>query len=207
VTAIVTVSGMFAMLGTTYATSVRLSSIQGFSPLKTSIAFLLLNGLTCAQVPFMMRILPRWNPRWMLCIGFALIAAGDFWMSTTTAANFSLAPVIAPLALVGIGFAFSISAVTSVAVNAVPIGLAGMASGATSMLRDFGFTLGPATSIGQTVASHPALQHALTKFYAAPAHTAFHALDHAYETGYVVCGGAAGARPILPRSGRVWTDV
>ena len=247
VTAIVTVSGMFAMLGTAYATSVRLSSIQGFSPLKTSIAFLLLNGMTILQVPLMMRILPKWNPRWMLVIGFGLIAAGDFWMSTTTAADFSLAPVIVPLALVGCGFAFAVSAVTAVAVNAVPVGLAGMASGATSLLRDFGFTLGPAiigavalsraaTTINQRIAATPPLQKALTGFYASPAHVpaaqkpaaaaavgavrsgplgqnavpatvpgpggkpvpfnplhsvAFHALDHAYKTGYVVCGGAA----------------
>ncbi len=253
VTAIVTVSGMFAMLGTAYATSVRLSAIQGFTPLKTSIAFLLLNGLTILQVPLMMRILPRWNPRWLLCIGFGLIAAGDFWMSTTTAANFSLAPVIAPLALVGIGFAFAISAVTSVAVNSVPVGLAGMASGATNLLRDFGFTLGPAivgavalsraaTTINQKVAATPPLQRALTAFYASPAHVppgqrpaaaaavgavrsgplgqnavpstvpgpggkpvpfnplhtvAFHALDHAYKTGYVVCGGAAALSFVL----------
>jgi Major Facilitator Superfamily len=253
VTAIVTVSGMFAMLGTAYATSVRLSSIQGFTPLKTSIAFLLLNGLTCAQVPFTMRILPKWNPRWMLVIGFALIAAGDFWLSTTTASNLSYGPIIPGLACVGIGFAFAISAVTSVAVNAVPVGLAGMASGATSLLRDFGFTLGPAivgavalsraaTTISQTVASHPAVQKALTAFYAAPAHVppaqrasvtaavgavrsgplganavpasvpgpggkprpfnplhtiAFHALDHAYKTGYVVCGGAAALSFVL----------
>jgi MFS family permease len=243
VTAIVTVSGMFAMLGTAYATSVRLSAIQGFTPLKTSIAFLLLNGLTCAQVPLTMRILPRWNPRWMLVVGFGLIAAGDFWLSTTTASNLSYAPIIPGLALVGIGFAFAVSAVTSVAVNAVPVGLAGMASGATSLLRDFGFTLGPAiigavalsraaTTISQRVASDPTLQKALNAFYAAPAKApaadrpavaaavgavrsgplganavppttptgqplnplhdvAFHALDHAYKTGYVICGGAA----------------
>jgi MFS family permease len=247
VTAIVTVTGMFAMLGTAYATSVRLSSIQGFSPLKTSIAFLLLNGMTCLQVPLTMRLLPRVNPRWMLVIGFALISAGDFWMSTTTAQDLSLGPVIAPLALVGIGFAFSISAVTAVAVNSVRVGLAGMASGATSLLRDFGFTLGPAivgavalgraaTTINDKVASTPTLQKALSTFYASPAHVppaqresaaaavaavksgplgqnavpatvpgpggkpvpfnplhdiAFHALDHAYQTGYVVCGGAA----------------
>jgi MFS family permease len=247
VTAIVTVSGMFAMLGTAYATSVRLSAIQGFTPLKTSVAFLLLNGLAFVQVPLTMRILPRWNPRWMLVIGFGLIAAGDFWMSTTTAQNFSLGPVIPPLALVGFGFAFAVSSVTAVAVNSVPVGLAGMASGATSLLRDFGFTLGPAiigaialsraaSSIHNTVASSPALSKALAGFYAAPAHApaaaraslaaavggvksgplganavpaavpgpggkliplnpihnvAFHALDHAYKTGYVVCGAAA----------------
>ncbi|MGI8715498.1 MAG: MFS transporter [Solirubrobacteraceae bacterium] len=181
VTAIVTVSGMFAMLGTAYATSVRLSSIQGFTPLKTSIAFLLLNGVCLVQVPLTIKMLPRVNPRWMLTAGFALIAIGDFWLSATTAANTSLWPIVPPLALVGIGFALSVSAVTSVAINAVPVGLAGMASGTTSLLRDFGFTLGPAivgavalsraaSNINAKVAASPALQKALNAFYAAPAH-------------------------------------
>ncbi len=42
------------------------------------------------------------------------------------------------------GFALAISTVTAVAVDTVPNHLTGMASGTTNMLRDFGFTLGPA---------------------------------------------------------------
>jgi Na+/melibiose symporter-like transporter len=253
VVAIVTVSGMFAMLGTAYATSVRLSSIQGFSPLKTSIAFLLLNGLTVAQVPLTIRLLPRVNPRWMLAGGFALIALGDFWLSAQTATNSSLLPVVPGLALVGFGFALAVSSVTAAAVDAVPDGLEGMASGVTSTLRDFGFTLGPAivgaialgraaTNINAKVAASPALHKALNTFYAAPAHApaaqkekvaaavaavksgplgqngvpatvpgpgghpmpfnplhgiAFHALDHAYNVGYFVCGAAAAVSFVL----------
>ena len=51
VAAAATVVGMFAFLGTAYATSIRLSAIQGFTPLKTSIAFLLLNGMALVMVP------------------------------------------------------------------------------------------------------------------------------------------------------------
>lgn len=247
VASIVTVTGMFAFLGTAYATSVRLSSIQGFSPLKTSLAFLLLNGCTVAQVPLTARLLPRVNPRWMLGGGLLLISAGDFWLSSLTAANLSLVPTIAPLALVGIGFAFAISSVTEVVVNTVEGGLEGMAAATTSLLRDFGFTLGPAvigavalsraaSDITAKVSASPALQKALAAFYASPAHVpaaqratvaaavgavksgplgqnavpaaipgpgghlvpfnplkqvAFHALDHAYNIGYGVCGAAA----------------
>ena len=181
VTAIVTVSGMFAMLGTAYATSIRLSNIIGFSPLKTSIAFLLLNGLTLAQVPLMIRLLPRINPRWMLAGGFLLMAGGDFWLSRVSAASLSITPNIPGLALVGFGFAFAISSVTAVSVNTVPEGLEGMASGTTSLLRDFGFTLGPAiigavalsraaAEVHAQVVTSPAMQKALNAFYASPAH-------------------------------------
>ena len=176
VTALVTVVGMFSFLGTAYASSIWLSSIQGFSPLKTSIAFVLLQGFALALLPLTSVMLQRVNPRWMLGGGFALIAAGDFWASTRSVSHLSIAPMVAPLILVGIGFAFAISSVTAVAVNTVRIHLAGMASATTSLLRDFGFTLGPAivgaialsraaSAIHGKVAASPRLQHALTGFY------------------------------------------
>ncbi|MGH6656812.1 MAG: MFS transporter, partial [Actinocrinis sp.] len=248
-----TVVGMFAFLGTAYATSIRLSAIQGFTPLKTSIAFLLLNGMALVMVPLTSRTLEHYNPRWTLGVGFVLIAGGDFWLTALSAADLSVAPVIVPLLLVGIGFALALSSVTAVAVNTVPNHLAGMASGSTSMLRDFGFTLGPAVvgaialsraaaQISAKVGSDPVLAKALAAFNGsaagAPAaqkpaleaaigavnsgplganavpgavtlpsgqtvpfnplkDVAFHALDHAYSIGYLVCGISALAAALL----------
>ena len=257
IAAVATVVGMFAFLGTAYATSIRLSAIQGFTPLKTSIAFLLLNGMALLMVPLTSRTLERYNPRWTLGIGFALIAGGDFWLTALSATDLSVAPVIVPLVLVGTGFALALSSVTAVAVNTVPNHLAGMASGSTSMLRDFGFTLGPAVvgaialsraaaQISAKVSSDPALAKALGNFNgsaagAPPAQkpaleaaigavnsgplganavpgsitlptgqtvpfnplkdVAFHALDHAYSIGYLVCGVAALAAALLAAIG------
>ena len=73
------------------------------------------------------------------------MAAGDLWTAAVpVATQTGLGPVIAPYALIGIGFALSVSALTAVLVDTAPHHLAGMASGAANMLRDFGFTLGPA---------------------------------------------------------------
>jgi MFS family permease len=257
VAAIATVVGMFAYLGTAYATSIRLSAIQGFTPLKTSIAFLLLNGMALLLTPVTSRVLEHYNPKWALGIGFTLIGGADLWLSGLSASNLSVAPVVAPLILVGIGFALALSAITAVAVNTVPNHLAGMASGSTSLLRDFGFTLGPAVvgaialsraaaQIADKVRSTPALSQALTAFNGAAANapaaqkpaleaaigavnsgplganavpgtvtlptgqtvpfnplkdTAFHALDHAYSIGYVVCGACALAAALLAAVG------
>jgi MFS family permease len=181
IASVVTVLGMFAMLGTAYATSIRLSAIQGFTPLKTSIAFVFLNGMVLATIPLTSRILERYNPRWTLTIGCGLIGVGDFWMSASPASNLSLAPVVVPLLLVGTGFALALNAITAVAVNTVPNRLAGMASGTTSLLRDFGFTLGPAIigaialsraagEISDKIASNTALAKAVGAFNGAPAH-------------------------------------
>jgi MFS family permease len=175
IAAIVTVFGMFSFLGTAYSTSIRLSAIQGFTPLRTSVAFVLINGMCLVQMPVTSRLLERYNPKWTLGAGAALIGIGDLWMSTISAATTALPSIVAPLVLIGIGFGFAVSAVTAVAVNTVPNHLAGMASGSTSLLRDFGFTLGPAvigaialsraaTEIRSKIGNSVTLQHALAAF-------------------------------------------
>jgi MFS family permease len=225
VSSAVTVLGMFAFLGTAYSTSIRLSAIQEFTPLQTAGAFVLLQGFALVLMPVTAKVIHSYNPRWALGAGFLLIAAGDFWIATQSVTDRSIWPIVAPLVLVGIGFAFALSGVTAVAVNTVPNHLAGMASGTTSQLRDFGFTLGPAvigaialsraaSEIQDKLHASPALQAAMEKFSAgAPPEAvgavnsgplganavpgnplqsvAFHALDHAYSLGYLVCGIAA----------------
>ncbi|GHF71055.1 MFS family permease [Amycolatopsis bartoniae] len=178
---VITVVGMFAFLGTAYSTSIRLSAIQEFSPMKTAIAFVLLQGFALVLMPVTARAIHSYNPRWALGGGFLLIGAGDLWIATHAVTDLALLPIIAPLVLIGVGFAFALSGVTAVAVNTVPGHLAGMASGTTSQLRDFGFTLGPAvvgaialsnaaSQIQAKIAESPALQSALAAFNAAPAH-------------------------------------
>jgi MFS family permease len=179
--AAVTVLAMFAFLGVAYATSIRLSAIEGFSPLKTSIAFLFLNGMALIQVTVTARLVERYNPKWPLGTGCVLIGAGALWLAAVPATNLSLVPVIVPFILVGAGFALAVTSVTAVTVNTVPNHLEGMASATTNMLRDFGFTLGPAiigavalsqaaARIAANVASSASLRSALAAFNAAPAH-------------------------------------
>ncbi|MFL6056460.1 MAG: MFS transporter [Actinoallomurus sp.] len=140
----VAVVGMFSFLGTAYATSIRLGPIQHQSPLRSSVAFLLLNGIALALLPLTSRLLERMAGRWILTIGLALMAAGDFTAATLPVSDRALTSLVLPLGLVGVGFALTVSSITATAVNTVPIHYAGMASAATSLLRDFGFTLGPA---------------------------------------------------------------
>lgn len=179
-TAIVTVVGMFAYLGTAYGTSIRLSTIQGYSPLKTAIGFVCLNVMGVVLFPVSSRMIERYNPGLILAAGMALIGVGDIWLALTPATHLSIALVAVPLLIVGVGFKLSVTSITVVAVNSVPVDKAGMASGATSMLRDLGLTLGPAIigaialsraagEISSKVAGSPALQSALAAFNAAPA--------------------------------------
>ena len=181
VSSIVTVIGMFAYLGTAYATSIRLSAIQGYTPLRTSVGFVLLNIMGVVLFPVSTRILRRYRPGLVLATGMALIGVGDLGLAAIPATNPSIALIAVPLLLAGAGFKIAVTAITVVAVNSVPTAKAGMASGATSMVRDFGLTLGPAivgaialtnaaNSITTQVAASPSLQSALAAFYALPSH-------------------------------------
>jgi MFS family permease len=207
VTAIVTVLGMFAFLGTAYATSIRLSAIEGFTPLKTSIAFVFLNGMAVVQVMVTSRLLERYNPKWPLGSGCILMGAGALWLAAVPATNLSLAPVIVPFILVGAGFALAVTSVTAVAVNTVPNHLAGMASGSTNMLRDFGFTLGPAivgaialsqaaARIASNLSGSAALRGALAAFNAAPAHVPAAQRPAVGAAVHAVASGPLGANAV-----------
>ena len=140
----VTVVGMFSFLGTAYAISIRMGPIQGQSSMRTALAFLLLSGLTIFLLPLTHRLMSTLAPRWVLGLGFLLMAAGDLLAGRLSIEDAALPSLIVPMGLVGVGFSFAVSAVTATVVETVPHSLAGMASATTSMLRDFGFTLGPA---------------------------------------------------------------
>jgi MFS family permease len=182
IASIATVIGMFAFLGTAYSTSIRLTAILNWTPLHASTAFLLFNGIALPLIPVTSRLIERYNPRWTMGAGLALIGAGDLWTAAVPVdTQTSLAPVIAPYALVGIGFALAVSSLTAVLVDTAPNHLAGMASGAANMLRDFGFTLGPAVvgaitlsraaaEVHAKLAGSPALSKALATFNASPVH-------------------------------------
>jgi hypothetical protein len=156
--------------------------------METAVAFVLLQGFALVLMPLTAKVIDSYDPRWALGLGFLLIAIGDVWMSTLPVSDLSLAPVIAPLAIIGIGFAFALSGVTAMAVNTVPPHLAGMASGTTSQLRDFGFTLGPAI-IGAVALSQaasviaaerqadPSLDAAVGSFVAKAPPAAAHAVE------------------------------
>jgi MFS family permease len=216
---IVTVVGMFSFLGDAFAISLRMGQVQGQSSMRTAFAFLLLSGLTVILLPVTSKVMGTFSARWVLGGGFLLMGIGDLVMGALSIDDSSLPSLIVPLGLVGIGFAFAISAVTATAVETVPHTLAGMASATTSMLRDFGFTLGPAV-IGAIAAARAASLWAhnlassgasagaaaqgnaiLSKgglaavLHADPDKTvagvAFNALGKAYGFGFTVCGIAA----------------
>ncbi|WPB89304.1 MFS transporter [Streptomyces malaysiensis] len=179
ISAAITVIGMFAYLGTAYVVAVRLAAAQGYSPLKTSLAFIAMNIAGIVLFPVSSKMVQRLSPGGTLAIGMACVTVGDFVLAAIPSTNLSIGILVAPLVVVGIGFKLALTAITVVAMDSVPLEKAGMASAATSMLRDLGLTLGPAiigsitmssaaSRIASAVSSDPTLQRSLNSFYDLP---------------------------------------
>lgn len=143
VASIVTVVGMVSFLGACFAFSLWLGAVQHQEPARVGVPLLLIQAPAFLLIPVISRLLARVGARWLLTTGFALMAVGAWLASRLDVFDLRLAPMVAPALLIGIGFALSVSSFTAVAINTVPLHLAGMASATTNLLRDLGFALGP----------------------------------------------------------------
>ena len=143
VVAIATVVGMFAFLAICYSMSIWVGAIQHQSALKIGVLFLFIQGPAFVLIPVVSHLIRNFSPRWVLTGGFALIAVSGIWCSTFDIQDMSWTRFMAPMLALGVGFALTVGSVTAVAINTVPLRLAGMASATTNLLRDFGFALGP----------------------------------------------------------------
>ena len=156
ITGIVAVTGMFAFLAVCYSTSVAVGGLALAEAWKVGVLFVFIQGPAFAFIPVVGWLIHHVAPRWVLTAGFAFMSVSAFWLSTFalgTPEAFGGTPwtaFIAPLLLLGIGFALTVGSITAVAINTVQPQHIGMASATTNLLRDLGFALGPV--IGSAIA-------------------------------------------------------
>ncbi|MFI7699492.1 MFS transporter [Nonomuraea sp. NPDC049480] len=204
---VVTLIGMFAFLAIAYSTSIRLTAIQGFSPLWGSVAYLFFGGIGLVQLPLTSKLLERYNPRWVLFAGLIFIGAGGLWFAAVPASNRALGAIVVPLIFVGVGSALAIAAISAVAVNTLPNHLAGMASGVTSMFRDLGFALAPAIvgavalgqaakEIARNLAGNPDLRSAYAAFQASAVNAPADQRPQLEAAVHAVASGPLGANSV-----------
>lgn len=156
ITSVVAVTGMFAFLAIAFSTSVAVGALGGVETWKMGVLFVFIQGPAFALIPVVGWLIHRFSPRWMLTGGFILMAISGYWISSLplgTPEAFGGTPwtaFIAPLFLLGIGFALTVGSITAVAINTVEQNYIGMASATTNLLRDLGFALGP--TVGSAIA-------------------------------------------------------
>jgi MFS family permease len=150
---ITAVIGMFAFLTYCFSMAVWTTGLQQAPAWQDGVLMIFVQGPAFLLIPLTGILLHRVSPRWLLTIGFALIAVGAFVFSTLPLTNPdhsvpSWTTYILPSLAVGLGFWLAIASITAAAVNTVPPEQQGMASATTNLLRDFGFSLGPVVGIG-----------------------------------------------------------
>ena len=156
--------GMLSFLGTVYSMSLKLGAINHEGPIGVAMPFVILQIVPLALGPWLGRLLHHVSPRTLLVVGLVVMAGGEFWFAGLSMDQFGLLDLAGPILLVGVGFIFMFSSLTAAAVNSVPHEMLGMASGATSLVRETGQSLGSAVfgAIALTRASSLITQHLKT---------------------------------------------
>ena len=103
--------------------------IQHQTAMNIAWPFVLLQTVPLLLGPVLARLLRHVGPRWLLVVGLLALASGQLWLASIP---------VSQMALNGVGFVLLISGLTAAMVNAVPVELAGMASGSASVVRDLG---------------------------------------------------------------------
>jgi EmrB/QacA subfamily drug resistance transporter len=142
-TSVAAPAALFALVGAIFVLSLFFGRVQHLSPLEIGARLLFLNGVTAVANPFVGRLMARVRPMIVLTVGLAMIAVSLVLISGLDAST-GLGAIAWRLTLLGVADALVLSAIPLAALSSVPHELAGMASTANTVLRQYGGALGPA---------------------------------------------------------------
>jgi EmrB/QacA subfamily drug resistance transporter len=133
----------FAMLGVFFFVALYMQNILGYSPIEAGAMFLPTTVLIMILGPIAGRLTDRVGPRGLIVFGMTMLTISLFWQSFLKVGSgvWFLAP---GFLLLGIGIAFTMSPMSTAAMNAVDRTKAGVASGVLSMSRMVGGSFGVA---------------------------------------------------------------
>jgi EmrB/QacA subfamily drug resistance transporter len=140
--------GMFAVF---FFLALYMQNVLGYSPLETGVRFLPSTVVIMVAGPLSGRLADRVGPRTPLVIGLLLVTVSLAWQSRIQV-DTSFGFLVVPFILLGLGMGFTMSPMSTAAMNAVDRTKAGVASGTLSMTRMVGGTFGVA-ALGALVAT------------------------------------------------------
>lgn len=132
--------GMFAVF---FFLALYMQNVLDYSPLETGVRFLPSTVVIMVAGPLAGRLSDKIGPRTPLVIGLLFVTASLAWQSRVQV-DTSYAFLVVPFILLGVGMGFTMSPMSTAAMNAVDRTKAGVASGTLSMTRMVGGTLGVA---------------------------------------------------------------
>jgi EmrB/QacA subfamily drug resistance transporter len=182
---IVAFSISFGMFAVFFFLALYMQNILGYGPLATGVRFLPTTLVIMFAGPLAGRLSDRIGPRIPLVIGLLLVTVSLAWQSRISV-DTSFGFLVVPFMLLGIGMGFTMSPMSTAAMNAVDRSKAGVASGTLSMTRMVGGTFGVA-ALGALVAAIG--RHDLARSIPAVPHATRERLVDALGSG----GSAAGS--------------
>ena len=117
--------GMFAVF---FFLALYMQNILGYSPLETGVRFLPCTLVIMVAGPLAGRLADRVGPRTPLVIGLLLVTVSLAWQSRIEV-DTSFSFLVVPFILLGLGMGFTMSPMSTAAMNAVDRTKAGVASG------------------------------------------------------------------------------
>jgi predicted MFS family arabinose efflux permease len=141
----------FAMFAVFFFTTLYLQNVLHYSPLETGVRFLPTTLVVMVAGPLAGRLADRIGPRIPLVIGLACVTVSLAWQSRITV-DTSFGYLLPAFVILGVGMGFTMSPMSTAAMNAVDRTKAGVASGTLSMTRMVGGTFGVA-ALGALVAA------------------------------------------------------
>jgi EmrB/QacA subfamily drug resistance transporter len=148
---IVAFSISFGMFAVFFFFALYMQNILGYGPLETGVRFLPMTLVIMVAGPVAGRLSDSVGPRTPLVIGLLLVAVSLAWQSRI-GVDTSFGFLVVPFVLLGLGMGFTMSPMSTAAMNAVDRSKAGVASGTLSMTRMVGGTFGVA-ALGALVAA------------------------------------------------------
>lgn len=157
----------FGFYGELFLLSLFFQQAQHRSPLVTGLAFLPETGLLVAINITSGRVTARTGPRIPMIVGQAVGGLGLFAMAVVGAGT-AYSAIMAPLAAIGFGAAFTMPAMTATVIDTTPKHHAGIGSGVLNASRQVGGVLGIAL-LGAFVGSRGAGGYSIPGMHAAMA--------------------------------------
>jgi EmrB/QacA subfamily drug resistance transporter len=143
-----------AFSGLMYYVTLLYQDVNGWSPLRTGLSWVLMNAPFLLMAQLTARIDRRYPPAGVVAAGCAVAGIGVFALSRAGTTTPFILTAIGYL-LAGLGFGVIVPGVTHVAMRDVPAGVSGAASGVVNASRQVGTSVGLAVlgSVGVAAAT------------------------------------------------------
>ncbi len=130
------------LFGTLFLMAQFLQIALGHSPLGAGLRMLPWTAAPVVVAPLAGALAERYGNRPFMVVGMAMQAAGLAWIAAVAKPGMGYGQLGVALGIAGIGISMCFPTVANAVMGSVPLPEAGMASGANSMVREFGGVLG-----------------------------------------------------------------